>query len=49
VRGWDKGSSSIIDREIQTGVVKGGVISGFRAVVSHYFGDGRYDGWIERE
>jgi len=49
VRRWDKESSSIIDREIQTGFVKGCVMSGFRALVLHYFGGSRYDVWIERE
>lgn len=49
MRRLDKGSSSITEREIQTGFVKGCVISGFRALVSDYFGGSRYDGWIERE
>jgi len=49
VRRWDKGSSSITEREIQTGFVKGCVMSGFRALVSDYFEGSRYDGWIERE
>jgi hypothetical protein len=47
VRRWDKGSSSITEREIQTSFVKGCVMSGFGALVSHYFGGSRYDGWIE--
>jgi hypothetical protein len=48
VRRWDKGSSSITEREIQTGFVKGCAMSGFRALVSHYFGGSRYDVWIEQ-
>jgi hypothetical protein len=47
VRRWDKGSSSITEREIQTGFVKGCVMSGFRALVLRYFGGSRYDVWIE--
>lgn len=44
---WDKESSSIIDRGIQTGFVKGCVMSGFRTLVSHNFGGSRFDRWEE--
>lgn len=49
MRRWDKESSSIIDRGIQTGFVKGCVMSGFRTLVCHYFGGSRNDGWVESE